>query len=180
MEEHVALPVSLLKEIFQRLNIKAANYWFARFETHEDVPEHLLSAFISHCGDVKSSTYHSLVEKCLGDSRDEIRIKALKALSGYGEVVNKSLIVPFIQSEHWEERLMVAKLIGNANLNEFQKQMKTMMSDREWWVRFAAANALRKLDGGEALLRKMAESDKDPYAKDMAGRTLTTKWGLTS
>ncbi|AOM81474.1 HEAT repeat domain-containing protein [Salisediminibacterium beveridgei] len=72
---------------------------------------------------------------------------------------------------------MVAKLTGNAALDEYQIQLKTLMSDPKWWVRFAAANALKQLEGGEGMLRKIADSGNDPFAKDMAGYTLTTNGG---
>lgn len=180
LEKSHFLPASLVKQLFQLLNERAVHVWFSQYDRYEDVPEHLLGPFISHCGDVKAPSYQAMIEACLSDPRDEIRIKAVKAMSWYGEVLNESKIEPFFTSALWQERVMVTKLIGSAGLNAYQYQLKTLMSDPEWWVRYAAANALRQLDGGEEMLRKIAVSGNDPFAKDMAGYTLTTKWGLTS
>ncbi|ADI00742.1 HEAT repeat domain-containing protein [Salisediminibacterium selenitireducens] len=180
LEEDLDLPFPLLKEVFQRLDQASIAYWFSRYETTADIPEPLLCAFISHCGDVKSEDDQEIVELALNDSRAEVRIKALKALSSYQAVREPARLLLFFQSEQWEERLMVAKLAGHAGLKQYRTQLMKLMEDREWWVRFAAANAIRMLPDGEAHLREIASTHKDPYARDMADRTLTTKWGMTS
>ena len=180
LEENLDVPFSLLKEVFQRLDRASVSYWFSRYGAIADVPEPLLCAFISHCGDVKSEDDQEVVELALRDSRDEVRIKALKALSSYEAINEPARILPFFQSERWEERLMVAKLAGRAGLKQYRSQLLKLMEDREWWVRFAAANAIRVLPDGEAQLRQIASGHQDPYARDMADRTLTTKWGMTS
>ena len=180
LEEDMDVPFPLLKEVFQRLDRTSVSYWFSRYDDVADIPEPLLCAFISHCGDIKSADDQEVVELALRDSRPEVRIKALKALSSYQAINEPARLLPFFQSERWEERLMVAKLAGQAGLKQYGTQLLKLMEDREWWVRFAAANAIRVLPDGEAHLRKIASGHKDPYARDMADRTLTTKWGMTS
>ncbi|WP_157100880.1 hypothetical protein [Salisediminibacterium beveridgei] len=96
IEANDYLPVSLFKEIFQRLNQNAVDYWFSKYKSHEAVPEHLLGPFISHCGDVRAKPYQKRIEECLTDPRDEIRIKTLKAMSRYREVLNESHIESFL------------------------------------------------------------------------------------
>jgi hypothetical protein len=76
----------------------------------------------------------------------------------------------------WRVRVQVAKVLGLAGDRADTLQLRTLLADREWWVRYRAAHALAgmpSLAPGEfaALRDKLA----DRYARDMVVHVLAEK-----
>ncbi|OWZ84831.1 HEAT repeat domain-containing protein [Natranaerobius trueperi] len=75
---------------------------------------------------------------------NEVIIHVLKALSRIEYPTTVSL-TPFIYHENWIIRSQVAKYIGKVKEDTYRDDMKNILNDDNWWVRFYAAKALYDL-----------------------------------
>lgn len=109
-----------------------------------------------------------LVER-LYDENLEIRIRALKSLSQVGYEVEEHIILPFVYSEIWEERMLAAKYLGSTNYPNTLIYLHNLIRDSSWWVRRNAAHAInRQRDGIEVLENIIRFDDDDKFSQDVA------------
>lgn len=122
--------------------------------------------------------YSSLLEECLTSEDAELRIRALKALSILDTFPESDCASPFVQSEIWEERLMVAKLFANAPLEEAHENLSILLKDAVYQVRRQAAASLHAIRTGDAVLNEFIRQSDDLYAieiaKEMTGKEATS------
>ena len=98
----------------------------------------------------------------------EVRVRALKAISSVGFVSN---IAPYITLSHstvWEERMMLAKLLGITKNSDYLPILRELIHDSSWWVRSQAAESIIKYKQGKEVLQDILDYSKDVFAKDMA------------
>lgn len=108
--------------------------------------------------------------KLLDSHEIEIRIRSLKALSEGGIILDEEKVLPFIDSEVWEERLMVAKIFSKVEAEELV--YKKLIEDSNWWVRNEVAQGLSLTRNGRVILEEIMRNSKDQYAVDASRKYL--------
>ncbi len=116
--------------------------------------------------------YLHFYESLLDHFEPEIRVRALKVIGQFGMITSIDLYKPFVHSESWEERFMLAKLLVHADDVEARPLLEQMVLDESWWVRKQAAVSLNSVRYGAKVLLQIAEQQEDPYAAEMAKEIL--------
>jgi HEAT repeat protein len=165
LRPRTVLPDLVLRELFVNMDERSFQ---AYVETFGDCPYALQANLLDVIGIQKKETYIDFLLDLLAHDNAEIRIRSLKALSRFNRVPYRETLINHAASEHWEERMMAARLFGSMREERFLPALRLMMSDSTWWVRRVAGSALMQFRSGEQLLRQIAETDKDAFARDMA------------
>jgi HEAT repeat protein len=115
---------------------------------------------------VESEVLDALIDELLRDSNDAAVLNAaLKLVRGYRGVPR---IAALTQHDQWFVRLQTAKVLGRIGQEEQLSLLESLLDDREWWVRYRAAQAIVSLPFlGPNQLRQMAEQQTDRYAADI-------------
>ncbi|WP_078555084.1 HEAT repeat domain-containing protein [Bacillus alkalicellulosilyticus] len=108
------------------------------------------------------------VEQQLQSKNLEIRVAALKIIPQIGFIYNYDLLETFSRSAFFQERLMFARVVKVLKKERFKTILVVMLADSNWWVRNAAAEALKTYQDGEFILEYASENHKDQFARDMA------------
>lgn len=174
------LSIGFIKELLVRMDAELLSDLAGHIESRKEVPQNLLFAFITFNGEQKNEAFFPFVEQMIHDERKEVRIKAMKSLCDYEKISNPSMLAGFFKSVFWEERMYAAKLAGACKLDEYKKPMALLFTDPVWWVRFAAADNIYGLEGGSNLLKDIAATSNDAYARDIAKHMLTRKGRVAS
>ena len=96
----------------------------------------------------------------------------LRALGLFAHPAARPAILDGLSRSAFAARAAAAGAAGRIGLVEFAGRLAHMLDDREWWVRFRAAEALLRLgDPGEEWLRKQAR-DGSPRARNAAASML--------
>lgn len=120
----------------------------------------------------KDLSYLSFVENVFHMYKGETRIRALKAIASIGFTTDIEQFLPLSESSEWQERMLIAKLIGFFPSDSSYTILENLIHDQNWWVRSQAAQSFTKLPKGRDLLKKLMESSHDPYARDIASEWL--------
>ncbi|SES30032.1 HEAT repeat domain-containing protein [Salisediminibacterium halotolerans] len=168
------LSVQLIKDLLNRVQEDQLAACLTE-ERLERLPEKTLATVLAYYGETGATRFLPTVEKYLTDARKEVRLKALKSLVDYQYISDPKKLAPFFDSDYWEERMYAAKVTGAAIINEHADKVTSLMEDPVWWVRYAAAEAVKSLDHGQETLNEIAAASTDPFARDMANRMLTMK-----
>ncbi|MBC53733.1 MAG: hypothetical protein CMQ34_15355 [Gammaproteobacteria bacterium] len=108
---------------------------------------------------VDARDYHVL-PVLLGYARHddaELRAAALRALSALQHPAAADVVSRGLRDMSWQVRAVAAKAAGRIGLQECLSPLNFLIDDRNWWVRFRAAEALCKLgDEGIAVLQVRA------------------------
>ena len=76
----------------------------------------------------------------------------------------------------WQVRSYAALALARQGAAEDRKRLVGMLSDREWWVRYRAAQALLALPGVDAItLEALGAALTDRYARDMLTQVLAER-----
>lgn len=115
---------------------------------------------------MESETLDALVVDLLRESRDPgVLNAALKLVSGFAGVPR---IAALTQHDAWFVRMQAAKVLGRVGQKEHLSLLESLLDDREWWVRYRAAQAITALPFlGPNDLRKLQARQKDRYAADI-------------
>lgn len=108
--------------------------------------------------------------------------QSVEVLASALRVADDPRLLPQVRAlaEHpeWVVRTKAAIALGRAGEPKDVDLLKQMLSDRVWWVRFRAAQALLKLPFvGRARIEAIAQELNDPFAKDMLTQTLAEHVG---
>lgn len=120
----------------------------------------------------KDLSYLSFIEEVFHRHEGETRIRALKAIASIGFTTDIEQFLPLSESSEWQERMLIAKLIGFFPSDSSYNILENLIHDRNWWVRSQAAQSFTKLPKGRDLLNKLIVSSNDPYARDIASEWL--------
>lgn len=114
----------------------------------------------------KYAVMDAVAEELIRESNDAgVLSAALKQISGYGGVPR---IAALTRHEAWFVRMEMAKVLGRIGQKEHLSLLRTLLKDREWWVRYRAARSIVKLPFlGPNALRRMRDCETDRYARDM-------------
>ena len=115
---------------------------------------------------VESEVLDALVDDLIRDSDDPAVLNAaLKLVRGYRGVPR---IAALTQHETWCVRMQTAIVLGRMGQEEHLSLLESLLDDREWWVRYRAAQAIVSLPFlGPNQLRQLRAQQTDPYAADM-------------
>ena len=70
-------------------------------------------------------------------------------------------------------RIQAARALGRIGKPEHVELLTRMLADRDWWVRYRAAQALVSLPFmGPNALRRLRDSQEDRYAGDILEQTM--------
>ena len=90
---------------------------------------------------------------------------ALKQVSGYGGVPR---IAALAHHKTWFVRMQAAKVLGRTGRPENLSLLEAMLDDREWWVRYRAAQSIVSLPFlGPNAIRGIRDEQRDRYARDI-------------
>lgn len=163
-------PVRLYTDVFKRLEEKARLEELdaaLRNEIHNKALKH---AAISYIGMSGLTAFLPRIEKELETQEGELRIQALKALFHLQYLSNPNLLLPFLQSSSWPERMYASRITGKLQLSRFKETLSELLGDPVWWVRYSAAEALVQFSDGDILLSHLAADHPDRFARDMAAQ----------
>lgn len=115
---------------------------------------------------MESDILDALVSDLLRESRDPgVLNAALKLVSGFAGVPR---IATLTQHDAWFVRMQAAKVLGRVGQKEHLSLLESLLDDREWWVRYRAAQAITSLPFlGPNDLRRLRSRQKDRYAADI-------------
>jgi HEAT repeat protein len=104
-----------------------------------------------------------------------VRIAAFKAAALLHLPLQNEMLIGGLEDDAWQVRAQAALAAGKIKKASVVPHLGACLSDRSWWVRNNAGTALFNCGrpGVEELERVIEESD-DPFARDMAMRTLTS------
>ncbi|MBL0389045.1 HEAT repeat domain-containing protein [Tumebacillus sp. ITR2] len=166
------LPDFVYRELLLKMEDSLFNRLFNQIYTLPTALRYCLIDIIGNKGDY---SYLTAIEELTYSRSVEERIRALKAITKFGYVKRGSTLVDKSEAETWQERLMASRAMGAVAKDEFVDVLKKMLRDSSWWVRKESAQSLLRYPRGQEILRQIAESDEDRYARDMAREWLEAK-----
>jgi HEAT repeat protein len=117
---------------------------------------------------------NAAAEKLLkGHQEPAVLSAALKAARG---MICPERVVELTRHEVWYVRMQAATFLGRAGDFEDLAALEPLLSDREWWVRYRAAQALVASPFlGPNALRRIASRQQDQFAQDILQQALAEK-----
>jgi HEAT repeat protein len=125
-------------------------------------------AILDVIGIKKELSYSKFLESIFKWGEDEIKLRALKSIGAIGFVENISSYLPLCESPKWQERMMMAKLLGAFPEEAGLDCLIKMLHDSSWWVRFQSGQAITNFPNGKQVLQKVYQTSTDSFARDMA------------
>lgn len=153
------------RNIVSRLN---EDIFSSFIESFQEFGEVLQLALLDVISIKKDLNYLPFLEEIFQNGQGELRIRALKAIASIGVVQDIHSYMRLAESEHWQERMMLAKLLGSQRNESHLSVLKKLLQDPTWWVRSQSAASISKYKNGQAILTDVLEHSNDPYARDMA------------
>ncbi|KOP78087.1 hypothetical protein AMS59_13335 [Lysinibacillus sp. FJAT-14745] len=163
---------------YRRLFVLLEDDVFIRlFEDFDSWTKNIQFAVIDTAAVKRNMQYIDKLKQLLIHEIPEINIRALKGLYEIGVIDEIDPYVPFVTSDMWEVRLMVAKIFKHVPLNYTYAYLEQLLQDENWWVRSQAAKTIAENKEGIAKLQQFMESSNDQYAIEMAQETVVRKQG---
>jgi len=163
---------------YRRLFVLLEDDVFIRlFEDFDSWTKNIQFAAIDTAAVKRNMQYIDKLKQLLTHEFPEIKIRALKGLYEIGVIDEIDPYVPFVTSDMWEARLMVAKIFNHAPLNYTYTYLEQLLQDENWWVRSQAAKTIAEDREGIVKLQQFMESSNDQYAIEMAQETVVRKQG---
>lgn len=132
-------------------------------DSFEELPIQLKLAFLeSLCLNRNlKSAYLMLFERLLTSECTGIRIRALRAISSFGEISHIKHYENFVHSSLWEERLLLAEILRFVTERESYTYLQLLLLDPNSKVRKQAAVSLMDLPNGQAVLQQVSDSEEE-------------------
>ncbi|MGE7999907.1 HEAT repeat domain-containing protein [Lysinibacillus sp. NPDC093190] len=163
---------------YRRLFVLLEDDVFIRlFKDFDSWTKNIQFAVIDTAAVKRNMQYIDKLKQLLTHEIPEIKIRALKGLYEIGVIDEIDPYVPFVTSDMWEVRLMVAKIFKHVPLNYTYAYLEQLLEDENWWVRSQAAKTIAENREGIAKLQQFMESSNDQYAIEMAQETVVRKQG---
>ncbi|MEK4385257.1 HEAT repeat domain-containing protein [Solibacillus sp. FSL W7-1464] len=118
-----------------------------------------------------NSAYLQLFECLLKSECAEIRLRALRAISSFGEISHIKHYENFVQSSLWEERLLLAEILRFVTEEKSYTYLQTLLQDSNSNVRKQAALSLMDLPDGKTILQQVSGSGEESPAATAAGNS---------
>lgn len=153
------------RNILMRLHLEGFEQFILGFHhCQEPLKWAILDVIAIH----KELSYTSFVENVFATYDHEVRLRAIKALATIGYVKDIKPFLPLSKSEHWQHRMLAAKLFGSLKDQVLLPILLELLHDPSWYVRSQAGQSVMMFPNGRAALQGVLETSKDSYAKDMA------------
>ena len=111
------------------------------------------------------------------DSDDPALPRYLRALGAFGHPAGEKAVKRGLGSPSWDVRAASAEAAGKIGLVTLGLQLRELLADPEWWVRFRAGEALARMGSdGARLLREAAQHA--PEAGRTAARLTMAERGI--
>lgn len=158
------------RNILKRLDADQLEPLVDRFFTYQPNLQYAILEIIGITNEVKYISFlTSIYQSCSG----EIKMRAIKAIVNIGYIEDVKIFIPLCDSNVWQERMIVAKLLGITKDQHTVFYLKKLIHDQSWWVRSQAGESIARLPDGKEILSSIIKTSDDPYAKDMAGQWLS-------
>ena len=105
----------------------------------------------------------------------DLQPRVFRALGRTGHPVSAGAIEAGLASQDWRIRAASAEATGQIALRRFAEQLGTLLSDRHWWVRFRAGEALLRLGEPGTAVMNRAASGTEALARRAATTLLAEK-----
>jgi HEAT repeat protein len=118
---------------------------------------------------------HAVKPLCelLRNENANIRINSIRALASINDHSVTDQIAALSVDPSWEVRSSVMLALGRLGATPQIPLLLHGLSDRDWWVRFNAAESIYALgESGVTALKNAADHHEDPYGRDMARQIL--------
>ncbi len=159
--EYKKLLVSFSVEILEKLMLQIDKF-----------PEEYQYYFVDVLGIKRNLSFLPFLENNLSHDNAEIRIRSLKAINEIGMITDLDRYTVFLDSPIWEERLMLAKLLGAFPLEQVYPYLEELLQDENWWVRSQSARTIGNSKDGKSRLETFIATAQDQYAIEMAQEVL--------
>lgn len=137
----------------------------------ENIPAGAKAAVIESLSASADYTLVPMIVSLASEEEDPRHMtRYLRALGNFGHPASEPAVKHGLQSRHWDVRAVAAGAAGRIGLPSLAPNLKQLLGDAEWWVRFRAGEALASLGSkGAEQLREVASSGREP------GRTAALK-----
>ncbi|PEJ59054.1 hypothetical protein CN692_06130 [Bacillus sp. AFS002410] len=126
----------------------------------------------------RSEQIYFFLEKLITSENSELRIRSLKTIASLGYISSPNLITQLVESYKNEghpdtqlsneEKLMIARLMGNIRYDLFLSYLTELISDKAYIVRSEAAKSIKKYKKGRVVLNQINEEHPDAYARNIS------------
>lgn len=97
------------------------------------------------------------------DSDDPALPRYLRALGAFAHPAGERAVKRGLGSANWQVRAAAAEAAGKIGLSSLGAQLRELLADKTWWVRFRAGEALARMgEDGAVLLRQAARHSPEP------------------
>jgi hypothetical protein len=117
-------------------------------------------------GEYRYTSLADLVLPLLDSPQLNMQIDATRTLGQLAYAPAYSKIAAMAKSERWELRAVVASALANFGVDENTDALIDLLCDREWWVRFRAAESLTQSKHIKAVQNHVKKRE-DRYAQEM-------------
>ena len=117
-------------------------------------------------GEYRYSSLAELVLPLLDSPQLNMQIDAARTLGQIAYAPAYSKIAAMAKSERWELRAVVASALANFGVDENTDTLVDLLCDREWWVRFRAAESLIHSKHIKSIQTNVKKRE-DRYAQEM-------------
>lgn len=147
--------------------IVSANLCRAIQDADNETARYLLQFYeTAHVNEIDSLAAQLLITR--SDAR--LLSAALKAVRGH---LPAEIIERCARHKVWYVRMQTANLLGRFGRREDYTLLEPMLCDREWWVRYRAAQAITRLPFlGPNALRKLRDRQTDRFAYEIMVQAL--------
>ncbi len=170
LTRHPDAPVRLYTDVFKRLEEGTRLEQLDAAMRNEKPNSALKYAAISYIGMAGLTSFLPRLENELTKEEGEMRIQSLKAILQLQYLSDPSLLLPFLESSSWPERMYASRIAGKLQFSRFKEVLSVLLGDPVWWVRYSAAEALVQFSDGDILLSHLAANHPDRFARDMASQ----------
>lgn len=170
LARYLDAPVRLYLDVFKRLEESTRLAELDAALRNETPNKALKHAAISYIGMSGLIAFLPRIEEELKMEEGELRIQALKAIFHLQYLTDPDILLPFLQSSSWPERMYASRIAGKLQLSRFKELLSTLLGDPVWWVRYSAAEALVQFSDGDILLAHLSDAHPDRFARDMAAQ----------
>ena len=164
------LPIGVQEECLGLLGPATGTVIATLFMRH-DLPEPLHRACIECAGRARLADQADRIARDAAHASPELRAGALRALRRIGHLPQgaEELLRASLSDPDDRVRIQGAHAACLLPVEEASQLLWKLLGDRSWWVRRAAAHALRALDpGADSLLERASREHPDRYARELA------------
>lgn len=157
--------VYFYKQVISKMDGQLFKHLVDQFD---ECPQELRISILSVIGEKRELHYLPFIENHLADQSSDIRIHALKTIRDYSYISRYEKLLPFAKSDFWIEQMIFCQIAKNMQKPEYLPELRELLTNRNWWVRYYSGEAIAHSPGGIDLLREIVLRNNDKFAQDMA------------